>query len=46
MSITEEQIMLISSSIIISDVIDYINKHQEDYEEFIKKTEEGNDVYE
>ncbi len=41
MSITDEQIKMLSSSIMISDVIDYINKHQKEYEEFLKQLEKN-----
>lgn len=39
MELTEEQINLISSSILLSDIKDYINSHLTEYNEFIKKEE-------
>ncbi len=39
MTLTNEQIKLISSSILVSDVIAYIDEHQKEYEEFMKNEE-------
>lgn len=33
----EEQVKLFSSSILISDVISYIDNHKKEYEEWLKK---------
>ena len=36
MELSQEQIKTISSYIPLSEIISYINSHQEEYEEFIK----------
>ena len=36
MELTQEQINIISSSILLSDVKTYIDSHKEKYEEFLK----------
>lgn len=36
MELTQEQINMISSSILISDVKAYIDSHREEYKEFLK----------
>ena len=33
---TQEQIDIIAADIVITDVINYINEHQEQYKEFLK----------
>lgn len=36
MKLSKEQIKTISSSILISDIISYVDNHREEYEEFLK----------
>lgn len=42
MKLSQEQINLISSSILVSDIISYINAHSTEYEEFIKNENNKN----
>lgn len=37
MELSNEQLKMISSSILIEDIKKYINEHKQEYEEFIKK---------
>lgn len=41
MSISQEQIRQISSSILVSDVLTYIEQHRSEYEEFLKEEEKA-----
>lgn len=36
MELSQEQIDIISSSILLTDIQKYINSHQKEYEEFLK----------
>ena len=42
MKLSQEQIKLISSSILVNDIISYINEHFDEYEEFIKNQNSEN----
>ena len=40
MELTEKQIEIISSSILISDIKSYINSHLEEFNEYLKEVEQ------
>ena len=40
MELSKEQLKTIASNILVSDIIDYINNHSSEYEEFLKEEEE------
>lgn len=39
MELSKEQLKTIASNILVSDIIDYINNHRSEYEEFLKEEE-------
>lgn len=39
MELSKEQLKTIASNILVSDIIDYINNHSSEYEEFLKEEE-------
>lgn len=39
MELSKEQLKTIASNILVSDIIDYINNHRSEYEEFLREEE-------
>lgn len=39
MELSKEQLKTIASNILVSDIIDYVNNHRSEYEEFLKEEE-------
>lgn len=37
MELTEEQLSIITSTVLLSDIKEYINSHQKEYNEFLEK---------
>lgn len=44
MSLTDEQVKLFSSELLVSDIIDYINTHSKEYEQFLKEDNLGKEI--